>query len=332
MKKVVTFGEILERQSPLGKFQLGQTCCREVYYGGSEANVAVSLALLGTEVSHVTKLPENSIGDDALRTLRYYGVDTSHILRGGERLGRYIMEPGFDACSGKCTYDRKHSAIAEAAPEEFNWERIFRDACWFHFSGITPAISDNAALTCLQACQTAQKHGLFVSCDINYRSLLWSKEKASEIMKNLCRYVDVVIVNEEDASILGADLKGEDLMSVSAYEKMADNLFRRFKFQSIASAARIKQKTAVQGVVIRAPEIYRSHDYKINVIDPVGAGDAFAAALIHGMLKGMTNDRLINFATAACALKHNYKGDFNLSSEQDIQTYADKTSAEGIQR
>ena len=199
-KRIVTFGEIMLRLAPEGYYRFVQADSFGATYGGGEANVAVSLANFGFDATFVTKLPDHEIGQAAVNSLRRYGVDTSRIARGGERVGIYFLEKGASQRPSKVIYDRAGSAIATAQPSDFNWREIFSDADWFHFTGITPALNDTVAQICLEACKTAKEMGLTVSCDLNYRKKLWSREKAGQVMEQLCRYVDVCIANEEDAA------------------------------------------------------------------------------------------------------------------------------------
>ncbi len=318
MKKIITFGEVLERESGLNGQALEQTNLREVYYGGSEANVAVALARYGLSVAHVTALPENGLGKIVRNTLAFHGVDTSFIKFGAGRLGRYLINPGCDPCSTKCEYDRQYSVMSLMNAYRYNWKEIFSGAGWFHFSGITPALSEECAKACRNACVTAKKMGLTVSCDINYRSKLWSMKEAAAVMQDLCQYVDIVFINEDEAHILGFEISKEELLNVSAFSDMVAKLTEKYPFKIVASAARINNKTAVQGIV-SASGISLSGAFPINVVDPIGAGDAFAAALIYGYLSGMDQERLIDFSAAACALKHRCKGDCNLMSLADIE-------------
>lgn len=271
MKRVISLGEIMLRLSPANDLRFLQTECLDAVFGGSEANVAVALSQLGQPAAFVTKLPDNVVGEMAVQVLRRYGVDTSTVIRGGKRLGIYFLEKGFSSCSSICTYDRAHSAIAEAKPEEFDWKRIFEEAGWFHFSGITPALSDEAAEICLQACRTARELGIGVSCDVNYRSKLWSMDKAREVMSEIGRYVDVAIVNEEEAAVLGADIRVDEAMNAEVYAQMAEQLNKKFDFGKIASVARVPSENglAVQGILWDRSGICCSRRYPLeSIVDP----------------------------------------------------------------
>jgi len=312
MKEVVAFGEILERQSPVNNLSLVQSQFREIHYGGSEANVASALALYGVPAAIVTKLPQNVLGDAALNMLQAYGLNTKYVLRGGERIGRYLAEPGTSYCSTVCTYDRKHSAIAEASPAEFDWNSIFSHANWFHLSGITPALSQNMKKACFSACKTAQSLHLAVSLDVNYRAALWSKKEASLVLKELCNYVDVLIINEDEAEILG--FPAEDMFKkTESFQQIANSLKETYpNLNFIAGATRTPDKSAVYALLYTPGQnVFRSELFPIRVVDPIGAGDAFTAALIYGIRKLITPEQLVNFAAATCAAKHSFKGDFN---------------------
>lgn len=330
--KVITFGEIMLRLAPMNGNRFEQANACETTFGGSEANVAVALATYGIKSSYVSKLPDNTIGQAALNTLRHYGVDTSHIARGGTRLGIYLLEKGWSPCSCICTYDRAGSAFAEAVPKDFNWDKIFEGADWFHLSGITPALSPAMARICLSAVANARKRGITVSCDVNFRSKLWSFEEAGKTMGKLCQYADVLIINEEEAKVLGLDIANEQLTNYAAFYNMAHALKKQYPHvTTITSVARINNNTAVKAMLWKK-DTCQSAVFPLHVVDPVGAGDAFCAALIYGMLRQMENRKLINFAAAACALKHSIKGDFNLVPLADIERLACLNMPSGIRR
>jgi 2-dehydro-3-deoxygluconokinase len=243
MSKIVCFGEIMLRLNPEGYSRIIQSDRFFASYAGSEANVAVSLANFGMDSSYITKLPKNELGQAALNTVRQYGVITDHIVRGGNRLGIYFLEKGASQRASKVIYDRKYSSIAEANSEEFDWKEIFKDAQWFHFSGITPALSDNAVNCCIDACKTAKEMGLTISCDLNYRKNLWSKEKANEVLSVLMQYVDVCVANEEDAyDVFGISAEntdvGKGIVSHSSYETVARSLADRFGCREVAITLR----------------------------------------------------------------------------------------------
>ena len=248
MSRVITFGEIMIRLQPYNYERFVQADSLEFTFGGGEANVAVSLANYGIDAAFVTKIPSHSIGQCAVNSLRRYGVDTSLITRGGDRIGIYFNEKGASQRPSVCIYDRAHSAIAEASQEDFDWDKIFKGADWFHFTGITPAISSSAAKICLEACKAAKARGITVSCDLNYRGKLWTREQARKTMTELCRYVDVCISNEEDArDVFGIEAEATDItageLSREGYKSVAEQLADRFGFARVAITLR-ESKTA----------------------------------------------------------------------------------------
>lgn len=322
------------RLTPQNGLRFIQSSNCDLFFGGSEANVAVALANYGFLSQFVTKVPDNAFGCAALNKLRQYGVETSKIVLGGNRLGSYLLEKGYSPCANICTYDRAHSAFAEAGYQDFNWDEIFDNAEWFHFSGITPALSPILAEICLNACRMAKQKGITVSCDLNYRSKLWTIEEAAKTMERFCPYTDVMVINEEEARVLGIDITGEDLMDFADFSTLVQKLEDKFKIKTIASAARIPSgngNLAIKAMLWQR-EIFESEIYPMNVQDPVGAGDAFAAALIYALLNKFDGQYAVNFAAAACALKHSVKGDFNLASVNDIKKLASNNTTSGVQR
>jgi 2-dehydro-3-deoxygluconokinase len=327
MKKVVSFGETMMRLNPQGFLKLLQAHSLEVSFAGAESNVAVSLANFGCHAVFVTKLPEHDMGQICVNDLRRLGVDTSHILRGGERIGIDFLEKGASQRGSKVIYDRKHSAVAEALPEEYDWKEIFRDADWFHFTGITPALSDNCAKACLQACQTAKQMGLTVSCDLNFRKKLWSSSKAEEVMSPLMKYVDVCICNEEDAAdVFGISAEGSDIeqgrLSHEGYRKVAERLTEKFGFKAVAITLRQSisaSENVWSGMYYTDGEAYFSREYLIKIVDRVGGGDSFGAGLIYGTLEGFDPQHRLEFAVAASCLKQTIEFDYNLSTVSEVE-------------
>ncbi len=326
-KRVVCFGEIMLRLAPQGYLRFGQTQDMEATFGGAEANVSVSLANFGIPVSYVTKLPENPLGQAAINEIRKYGVDTSYIARGGERIGIFFLEKGASQRASKVVYDRKHSAISTAQAADFDWETILKDAGWFHFTGITPAISDSAAELSLAACQAAKRAGATISCDLNFRKNLWSSQKAGEVMGKLMEYVDVCIANEEDAEdVFGIKAKDTDVTSGTlnhdGYKDVAAQLQQRFGFKSVAITLR-QSKSANDNtwgaMLYTGTECVFSRKYDMHIVDRVGGGDSFAGGLIYSMLNGMSAQDTIEFATAASCLKHSIEGDFNLVTLAEVK-------------
>lgn len=340
MAKIVTLGEIMLRLSPPGYQRFVQSEIFEVVYGGGEANVAVSLANYGHEVYYVTKLPKHEIGQSAINALRRYGVRTDYIVRGGERVGIYYCETGASMRPSKVIYDRKDSAIALAKPEEFDFDAIFKDADWFHFTGITPALSESARELTLKALQTAKKHNVIVSVDLNYRKKLWSVEEARKVMTSLMQYVDVCIGNEEDAeNCLGFKPSNTDVtkgqLNVSGYEDVFKQMKEKFGFKYIASSLRESYSASDNGwsgIIYDGNEFYHSRKYDCRIVDRVGGGDSFASGLIHGLLKGKSFKDALEFAVAASALKHTIPGDFNMVSEVEVETLVGGDSSGRVQR
>lgn len=340
MSKIVTLGEIMLRLSPAGNRRFVQVDDFDVIWGGGEANVAVSCANYGHDAYFVSKLPEHEIGQAAVNALRRYGVDIRHVARGGKRVGIYYCETGASMRPSKVIYDRAGSAIAEADPEDFDFDAIMEGADWFHWSGITPAISDKAAeLTCL-ACEAAKRHGVMVSVDLNFRKKLWTSEKAQSIMRPLMQYVDVCIGNEEDAELcLGfkpeADVEGGET-NAEGYKGIFRAMAREFGFKYVVSTLRESYSATHNGwkaMIYNGEEFYESKRYDIfPIIDRVGGGDSFSGGLIHGLLTMKSQGEALEFAVAASALKHTIPGDFNLVSAAEVQSLAGGNANGRVQR
>ena len=340
MNKIVCFGEIMLRLNPPGNLRYVQATEFEASYAGGEANVAVSLANYGVASSFVTKLPKHEIGQSALNSLRKYGVDTSHILRGGERLGIYFVEKGASQRASKVIYDRAHAAIAEALPEEFNWPAILEGATWFHFTGITPALGEKAAKACLDAIKTARELGITVSCDLNYRNKLWSKDEARRVMSELMPYVDVCISNEEDAhDVFGISAEGTDIekgeISREGYLSVAKQLSEKFGFSKVAITLRGSLSASDNnwsGMLYENDTACFAPEYRIHVVDRVGSGDSFGGGLIYALMQGFSQQDAINFAVAASCLKHSIECDFNLVSVDEVKALAAGNASGRVQR
>ncbi len=342
MSKVVTFGEVMLRFNPEGFLRIVQADKFEVNLAGGEANVAVSVANFGVEASFVTKVPNHEIGDFVIREMRRNGVDTSDILRGGSRLGTFYLEKGSSQRPSKVIYDRAFSAIAEANPNEFNWEKILKGATWFHFTGITPALSDNMAKACLDALITAKKMGVFVSCDLNFRSKLWSKEKANQVMSGLMEYVDLCIANEQDASdVFGINAAHTDIdggsLDYNAYIDVARELTKRFNFKKVAITLRgsiSASRNTWAGMLYdsKTDKAEFSRQYDIQIVDRVGGGDSFGGALIYALETKHDDKYSIEFAAAASCLKHTIEHDFNLVSVNEVETLAGGNGSGRVQR
>lgn len=340
MGKIVTLGEIMLRLSPAGNRRFVQVDDFDVIWGGGEANVAVSCANYGHDAYFVSKLPEHEIGQAAVNALRRYGVDIRHVARGGKRVGIYYCETGASMRPSKVIYDRAGSAIAEADPEDFDFDAIMEGADWFHWSGITPAISDKAAELARLACEAAKRHGVTVSVDLNFRKKLWTSEKAQSIMRPLMQYVDVCIGNEEDAELcLGfkpeADVEGGET-NAEGYKGIFRAIAREFGFKYVVSTLRESYSATHNGLkamIYNGEEFYESKRYDIfPIIDRVGGGDSFSGGLIHGLLTMKSQGEALEFAVAASALKHTIPGDFNLVSAAEVQSLAGGNANGRVQR
>jgi 2-dehydro-3-deoxygluconokinase len=340
MAKVVTFGEIMLRLAPEGYTRFLQADKFNATFGGGEANVAVSLANFGIDAAFVTKLPQNEIGQAAVNSLRKFGVNTSFITRGGERTGIYFLEKGASQRPSKVIYDRAGSAISKASAADFDWDKIFDGANWFHFTGITPALGDNVAAICETAAKTAKSKGLTVSCDINYRKNLWSKQKANEVMTALMNYVDICISNEEDASdVFGINAENTDItggkIDKEGYKSVAKQLKDKFGFKQVAITLRGSISASENNwaaMLYDGKEFYFSKNYLIRIVDRVGGGDSFGAGLIYSSLKGFEPQKAIDFAVAASCLKHSIEGDFNMVTVDEVNKLAGGDASGRVQR
>jgi 2-dehydro-3-deoxygluconokinase len=340
MGKILTFGEIMLRLAPEGYYRFVQAASFGATYGGGEANVAISLANFGLDAAFVTRLPKHEIGQAAVNKLREFGVDTSRIVRGGDRIGIYFLEKGASQRPSKVIYDRAGSAIATASPGDFDWNAIFEGASWFHFTGITPALGDNAAALCLEAVKTARDRGLSVSCDLNYRKNLWSREKAGEVMGKLMPYVDLCIANEEDAAdVFGIKAKNSEVsagqINQEGYREVAKILADRFGFKQTAITLRESfsaNDNNWAAMLYDGGEYYFSKKYSVRIVDRVGGGDSFGAGLIYGNTKGLSSRETLEFAVAASCLKHSIEGDFNLVSVEEVRKLAGGDASGRVQR
>ena len=332
MKKVVNFGEIMLRLATPDYLRFGQATQFNATFGGGEANVAVSLANYGIPSVYVTRLPENDIAESCIRELRKYGIDTQHIVRGGDRIGIYFLETGAVARSSKVIYDRAHSAIAEIKPGMVDWEKVFSDAGWFHWTGITPAISQGAADACLEAVEIANRMGLTVSCDLNYRKNLWKYGKsASEVMPALVKGCHVILGNEEDAEkVFGIKPEKFDAektggkVDAGSFESVCRQLAAMFpQAQKIAITLRgaiNANHNTWGGCIYSNGTLKQSRRYDItHIVDRVGGGDSFMGGLIYGLLTYNDDQKAIDFAAAASCLKHTILGDFNMVTAKEVE-------------
>jgi len=333
MSQVVTFGEIMLRLSPPEFLRFSQTNQFDVVYGGGESNVAVSLANYGVASSFVSRLPLNDIGDCALMEMRKRGVNTQHILRGGDRLGIYFLETGAVSRGSKVIYDRGNSAMAEIQPGMIDWKTIFKNTSWFHWTGITPAISQGAADACLEAVKIASEMGVTVSTDLNYRAKLWNYGGNREaIMSELTSYCDIILGNEEDAEKhFGIQPEGLDItkqgheVKAEAFLSVCKQMMKKFpKAKKVITTLRGSLSASHNtwaGVLYDGSTMYESPQYQItHIVDRVGGGDSFMGGLIYGLIAFPDDDQqALNFAVAASCLKHTIKGDANLVSVEEVK-------------
>ena len=346
-KQIITFGESMLRLKSPRYERLLQTPRLEATFGGGEVNVAISLAKFGLDVSFVTVLPDNSIGDSCLAHIKSHSIDTNNIIQKGDRIGKYFLETGANQRSSIVIYDRAHSAFAEADSNSFEWKDIFSDASWLHVSGITPAISQSAADMTLQAVQIARENGLMVSCDYNYRRKLWNYGKsAQEVMTEIVKFVDVGIANEEDCQLsLGVTVDSSELESDiltsnldrDKYKELCEKMlltFPNLKCQAITLRKSFSASyNGWSACLHNGQEFIESEYYDItNIVDRVGGGDSFSAGLIYGLSKGMEDSMALNFATAASCLKHSISGDANLVDVEEVTHLMNGNKSGRVQR
>ena len=338
--KVVTFGELMLRLAPNGYYRFFQNDQMQATFGGGEANVAVSLANYGVDVAYVTKLPKHAIGQAAVDSLRCFGVDTSKIVRGGDRVGIYFLEKGASQRGSVCIYDRAHSAIQEAKPSDFDWDAIFDGVDWFHFTGITPALGENLVEICLEACKAAKAKGVKISCDLNYRGKLWTRDQARAAMTKLCEYVDVCISNEEDAKdVFGIEAEGSDIyggkLNHEGYKSVAKQLADKFGFEKVAItllSSISANDNDWAGMLYDGENYCFSKQYHLHIVDRVGGGDSFGGGLIYALLSGKDTQAAVEFAVAASALKHSIEGDYNRVSVSEVEKLAGGDGSGRVQR
>ena len=343
MAKVITMGEIMLRLSTPNFEKFIQADEFDINYGGGEANVAVSLANYGHDAEFVTAVPANELGECAVAALRKYNVGTKNIARCGERLGIYYLESGSSVRPSKVVYDRAHSSISTATEKDFDFDAIFEGADWFNFTGITPALSDSAAELTEKALIAAKSHGVKVSVDLNFRKKLWSSEKAQKVMKNLMKYVDVCIGNEEDAElVLGYKPGKTDVTSgeleLAGYKSIFEQMVADYNFEYCVSSLRESHSASDNGWSAciynsKTGEFYHSKTYNLHpIVDRVGGGDSFAGGVICGLLDGKDFKDALEFGVAASALKHTIPGDFNFASRKEVDTLAGGDASGRVQR
>ncbi|MCH3923005.1 sugar kinase [Limosilactobacillus sp.] len=332
MKKVVTFGEMMMRLKPSNMKRVLQADQFDVNYGGSEANVAVSLSMFGDQVAYVSKLPENILGQAAINQLRQFGVDTSLILRGGPRLGMYVFEKGHSVRSTNVTYDRAGSSFSISHADEYDWSKLLAGADYFYFSGVTPALSTELRQAVLNACQYCSEHGIQVACDLNFRGKLWTTAEAQEFMQKVMSYVTICIANDEDfEQSLGIHAFDGDMShgieQRSTFEDGMKEITKRYpNVKVVASVLRNIQsvdKSTWMGLVYRDGKFTESPAYQVDVLEGVAAGDAFGAGLMHGILNDFADQELIDHAIAASVLKLTVLGDLNVTTEADVRAVMD---------
>lgn len=340
MARIITFGEIMLRLMPEDGHRFLQNEWLEATYGGGEANVAVSLANFGEDAAYVTALPDNDIAQACINSLRYFGVDTGKILRQGDRIGVYYVEKGQSQRPSKVIYDRKGSSIATAKRGDFKWDEILEGTEWFHWTGITPALSDDLKEICLDACKEAKKRGIIISCDLNYRKNLWSTEEAFATMTKLVPYVDVCIANEEDAEkVLGIRAKNTDVNSGKldreGYKEVAAEISEKYGCGKVAITLRESisaNDNKWSGMFYDGENYYFSKTYNIHLWDRVGGGDSFGAGLIYSLVNGKDGQYAIDFAAAASCLKQTIQGDFNRITVKEAENLMEGSGSGRVQR
>jgi len=338
--KVVCFGEIMLRLSTPGHQRFVQAQSFDATYGGGEANVAISLANYGLDSYFVSKVPDNPIGQAAVNHLRRFGVKSDYVVKGGGRLGIYFLESGASQRPSQVVYDRADSSLARAKPGDFDWAQILAGARAFHFTGITPALGDDAAAVTLEAAKAARRMGVLVSCDLNYRKKLWSRDKANRVMSELAGYVDLCVANEEDAEMVfgikaaGADVE-RGVLDDAGYRHVAGELAARFGFKWVGITLRESLSASDNGwsaLVYDGTDYFKSRRYDVHIVDRVGAGDAFSGGMIYAFVTGKGPREAVEFAAAASCLKHSIPGDFNMVTVQEVEALAGGEASGRVQR
>ncbi len=339
-QKVVTFGEMMLRLSPAAGVRLQQAMTFDIHFGGAEANVAVSLAQFGVNACYVSAFPDNDMGDNAIGTLKRYGVDTQFVVRKGNRIGIYYLEHGHGIRPSKVVYDRAHSAVSNLGPGDVDWNRILDRANWFHWTGITPALSDSLLHVLEAGLEIAKKKGITVSADLNFRKKLWTEQKAQMVMSGLMSFVDILIGNEEDPiKVFGIEPKGTDVdrgkLDVEGYRGLTKALVDRFGFKKVAITLRESISASENfwsACLFNGEEFIQGPRYHAPIVDRVGTGDAFAAGLIYGLLQGKMDREALSFGVAAACLKHSIWGDFNIASVEEVERLGAGETTGRVQR
>lgn len=340
MPKIVTFGEMMVRLSPPKGVRLQQAKKFDVHFGGAEANVSVSLAQFGMNACFISAFPNNDLGDNALGTLKSFGVDTQFIVRKGKRMGIYYLEHGHGSRPSKVLYDRAFTAVSELKPEDVDWEKALDRARWFHWTGITPALSDSLLATLRNGLEMAKKKGITVSADLNFRKKLWSEENTRDIMTSLMPYVDVLFGNEEDPTrVFGIQPEGTDVesgkLSIEGYKKLTKELMDRFGFKKVAITLRENISASENfwsACLFDGEKFIQGPRYHVQIVDRVGTGDAFASGLIYSLLQGKKDREALSFGIAAACLKHSIWGDFNIVSVEEVERLAAGDTTGRVQR
>lgn len=338
--KAVTFGELMLRLAPEGHYRFVQADSFGATYGGGEANVAVSLANFGVDVDFVTKLPAHEIGQAAVNSLRRFGVGTGKIVRGGDRIGIYYLEKGASQRPSKVIYDRAGSAFALSSRKEYDWDAVLDGADWFHFTGITPALGGELPAIAADALKAAKAKGVTVSCDLNYRKKLWTREQAQKVMTELMPYIDVCISNEEDAfDVFGIRAGGSDVkkgaLDKDGYRSVAEQIASRFGCKKVAITMRTSlsaDDNRWTGMLYDGKNYCFAKEYTMHIVDRVGGGDSFGGGLIYSLMRGADSQFAIEFAVAASCLKHSIEGDYNMVSAGEVETLAGGDGSGRVQR
>lgn len=340
MKKVIGFGDFMVRLSPPGYLRFIQSSTFDINYTGAEANVCVSLSQMGVDTEFVTRIPDNAVAESGIAMLRKYNVGTGYIQYGGDRMGVFYLEKGASQRPSRIVYDRKYSSISETKKTDFNWDRIFSDASHFHITGITPALGGDMPEVCIEAVKKAKENGVFVSCDLNYRNNMWSKEQAKEVMEKVLGYIDLLIANEEDCEkVLGIKAAGSDIISGKlnrdGYVDVASQLCRKYGVKQVGITLRksISASDNEWGTLLyEGGQAYFSRTYPVHIVDRVGGGDSFAAGLLYGTINNFEPQRKIEYAAAASCLKHSIELDFNLSTVKEVELLLNGDKSGRVQR